>query len=234
MLTTDRAETDMSGDNDVDTTSLLIRQALNTPPPPPPPFWKKTTWISFSYQCRTQRALSMSCFLCQQLYCGYILYFTMMQFLWMPPQDKYNSKKWHTGNVVECPCMAPAWGKSNRNAMKLKIGQHDGEWSKAKCNLQVSRLPFITQRGSREFTGKKKKMKYALRHSSLFVIFHPPALPPVRLSGTPAQTPLPPFSGSPCCVLTRPHFVSSCCQNFSNTTKLVGISSLSVSHRNIL
>ena len=47
----------------------------------------------------------------------------------------------------------PMYGRSlrqsNRNAMKLEIGQHDGDWSEAKCNLQVSLLAFIRKRRER-------------------------------------------------------------------------------------
>lgn len=56
--------------------------------------------------------------------------------------------------------------RSNRNAMKLKIGQHDGEWSKAKYNHQVSTKPFITE------TMRKTEIhreNLTLKHSHSFI-----------------------------------------------------------------
>lgn len=114
--------------------------------------------------------------------------------------------------------------------MKLKIGQHDGESSKAKCNLQVSCNPFITQKGNREF--QKSKI---CTHTQLFIChFHSSYTSSVHLSGVPHK----PLSlHSLACFAAFNHIFSAPCASFffcPNTTKLVGISCLCAPHRNIL
>lgn len=123
--------------------------------------------------------------------------------------------------------MALAGGNSNRNAMKLKIGQHDRESSKAKCNLQVPCLPFITQQGSREFWESKK-----CAHAQLFVCHFPSCYTSsVHLCWRSTQASLHSSSGSLRSVDSNNFFSVLHARKFfflSNITKLVGISCLRV------
>lgn len=91
--------------------------------------------------------------------------------------------------------------------MKLKIGQHDGESSKAKCNLQVSCNPFITQKGNREF--QKSKI---CTHTQLFIChFHSSYTSSVHLSGVPHK----PLSlHSLACFAAFNHIFSAPCASF--------------------
>lgn len=104
--------------------------------------------------------------------------------------------------------MAAARGESNRNAMKLKIGQHDGESSEAKCNLQVCRPPSVTRHGGaagefeiiviKKWEGKKKQQK----------TFIPLSIFLARRAVPSAATP---WLASP--RLKQPHFLSFSSQN---------------------
>lgn len=126
--------------------------------------------------------------------------------------------------------MALAGGNSNRNAMKLKIGQHDRESSKAKCNLQV---PLPTVHHTPRERGILKKSTTKCAHAQLFVCHFPScSTSSVHLFGIPHTSP----SAFVFWLASRRGlqqlFLSSSCQEFNffspNITKLVGISCLRV------